>query len=75
MLAKRRTESVIGRIKNEKSSMAKIIGAIHIGTPLGKNMWRNPKNPLRTIAKIVMVKNDNIASESVTTTWLVAVKL
>lgn len=75
MLAKRRTERVIGRIKNEKSSIAKIIGAIQVGTPLGKNIWRNPKNPLRQIAKIVMVKNANIAKESVTTIWLVAVKL
>jgi len=55
--------------------MAKITGAIHIGTPLGKNMCRNPKNPLRTIAKIVIVRKETIAKESVTTNWLVDVKL
>ena len=38
MLAKRRTERVIGRIKNEKNSMKKMIGAIQSGTPLGKNI-------------------------------------
>ena len=75
MLAKRRTESVIGRIKNEKSSIAKITGAIHIGTPLGKNMCKNPKNPFLAMAKIVIAKNETIAKESVTITWLVAVKL
>ena len=75
MLAKRRTERVTGRIKNEKSSMVKITGAIHIGTPLGKNICRNPNNPFLNKAKIVMVKNAIIAKESVTTTWLVEVKL
>ena len=38
MLAKRRTDKVMGRIKNEKNSMIKINGAIHNGTPLGINM-------------------------------------
>ncbi len=75
MLAKRRTESVIGLIRKEKSSMAKIAGAIHIGTPLGRNMCKKPKNPLRIIAKIVTVKNATMAKQSVIITWLVAVKL
>ena len=38
MLAKRRTDKVTGLIKKEKNSITKIKGAIHIGTPLGKNM-------------------------------------
>ena len=38
ILAKRRTERVIGRIKKENNSMIKITGAIQIGTPLGKNI-------------------------------------
>ena len=38
ILAKRRTESVIGRIRKEKSSITKMTGAIQIGTPLGKNI-------------------------------------
>ncbi len=75
MLAQRRKDKVAGLTKNEKSSKIKIIGAMKIGTPLGKNMCKNPPMPLRTMAKIVTVKNEINAIARVIGNWLVAVKL
>ena len=63
MLANKRTDNVIGRIKNEKSSIKKISGAIHQGTPLGKNMCKKPKIPLRNRANNTNTVNEIIANK------------
>lgn len=45
ILANKRTDNVIGRIKNEKNSIKNITGAIQDGTPEGKNILKKPMKP------------------------------
>ena len=66
ILANKRTDNVTGRIKNEKNSIKNINGAIHAGTPEGKNILINPKKPFLAMAKIVIARKAIIAKAKVT---------